>query len=146
MGYSEVDISTTASTLVGVSGIAGSVSALVIPESVLGVPEVAAVLLISSAALLAGHLWATVIASTSSLLLIGLVWPLALAKFPPDPMALTTVYAAVIGTIPGLFLLKEVVIKTADGFVATASARGKNIALASTSLTSALWLVHPILL
>ena len=64
--------------------------------------EIAAVLLLASLAVIAGHRWALAILTLAELSLVAALSP-KLTTWPPDPVALATTAIAIAAMVPGLF-------------------------------------------
>jgi hypothetical protein len=69
-------------------------------------PEVASVLALSSTALLAGHRWALALVVIAELLLLPGLWP-RLLVYPPDIAAHIAIYAACLSAVPGILAMRR---------------------------------------
>lgn len=125
------------------SGFAGSLAAIALPGSA-NTPEIAAILALGALALLAGHGWALPVVVTADVILLGKIWPLIVFEWPPTLGVQLAAYAALLGALPGLFLLHRALPHAVDLIVGSKpSPRLRAAAVAMTSVLNLVWLVQP---
>lgn len=113
------------------SGLASALAAITLPITA-QTAEIASVLAIGSLALLAGHGWGLPVVTVVEVLLLGRLCPLILYDWPPAPAVQIATYAALLGALPGIALLRHGLPRTVDlilGPQAAPRARAAGVAL-----------------
>ena len=127
------------------AGVAGSLAAIALPASA-QVSEIAAILALGSLALLAGHQWGTIVVVAADVVLLGRVWPLVVHDWPPSPEVQIAVYAALAGTLPGIFSLRRTVPESLKLLLGREpSDRAQAVGTFAACGLSAMWLAAPTL-
>lgn len=130
--------------LVALSGLAGAVAAIALPGSAQAA-EIASILAIGALALLAGHGWGLPVVTVVDVVLLGRLWPLVIYDWPPGPAVQVAVYTALLGALPGLFLLRRTLPRAVDLVLgARCSPRARLVGVACGAILSGLLLILPV--
>lgn len=149
MGTSRTDLAPAAgprglSLLVALSGLASALAAIALPGSA-QTAEIASILAIGALALLAGHGWGLPVVTVVDVVLLGRLWPLVIYDWPPGPAVQVAVYTALLGALPGLFLLRRTLPRAVELVLGVrCSPRAHLAGVACGAVLSGLWLILPV--